>query len=548
MASQESAFMLLALPDPCLLTVLQCLAADDQRSLCSAAMAHSRLHQAAVAALHSITAHITEQQQMDSVLLYLSKHGQHVDSIHMFGVEEGAVELRQLPSNLRLNSLQLEHLHLQLQPGNGSRGVLGAAAMVAALKQLQLHDCELLDGEEQLAAALWQLPAGLEHLSISGLVWDFQPTPGRCWVQIPTGVLQQLQQLTYLELTRCRLKSAVEGELALRPLQALTLLQDLRLAADDGYEDKLPADDDQLNASMLSGAHHLTRLEASGNWHEDGPYWIEPGILSGKTRLQHLQLATCCIVGKTGCAQLLPYLRDLQQLTHLNLGNSHTWEEGDIPPAAWDNSHTWEEGDIPPAAWENSHTWEEPPEGDIPAAAFSALTASSKLQHLDISDCMLPAPVWNYMFPPGRQLPHLHFLNLTNFLHPTGCDFDTQALALIGSRHRLVSCCPGLQSLLMQGLRGTAYLLPALRGLTGLHTLHLGAIYAHEPLDGVCQLTRLRELSVSPPNKVDEGLLLQLTQLKQLTALTFFGCWDGSRETVSLACAVSCTPCSSVDL
>jgi hypothetical protein len=53
--------MLLALPDSCLLALLQSYAADDQRSLFSAARAHSRLHQAAVAALHSITAHAPKQ-------------------------------------------------------------------------------------------------------------------------------------------------------------------------------------------------------------------------------------------------------------------------------------------------------------------------------------------------------------------------------------------------------------------------------------------------------------------------------------------------------
>jgi hypothetical protein len=466
--------------------------------------------------LHGITVNVIDQQQMDSVLLYLNKYGQHVDSIHLFGVEKGEeegevelqVELRQLPFNLQLSSLQLEHLHLQLQPGNGSHGVLGAAAIVAALKQLQLHDCELLDGEEQLAAALWQLPAGLEHLSISGLTWD------HLWVQVPTGVLQQLQQLTYLELTRCRLKSPVEGQLALQPLQALTLLQDLRLAADDGEMDKLPADDDRLEASMLSGAQHLTRLEVSGCWHEDGPFWVEPGVLVGKSQLQHLQLVNCCIGSlagvrnKAGGADLLSYLQDLQQLTHLGLGGSHSWEEGDIAPAL-----------------------------------TSALTASSKLQHLDISGWMLPASVWHHMFSTGRQLPHLRSLNITGVLHPTRCGFHAYATAPAGSQ--IVDCCPGLQSLLMQDLKNSAKMLPALHGLSGLHTLGLSAVQAHERLDGVYQLTGLRELVVRAPD-VAQGVLLQLTQLKQLTALTYSGPLDASLVTINLACQVSCFKLSSV--
>jgi hypothetical protein len=53
--------LLLALPDTCLLAVLQCCAADDQRSLFSAARAHGRLQQAAMVALHTIS--ITTQDQ-----------------------------------------------------------------------------------------------------------------------------------------------------------------------------------------------------------------------------------------------------------------------------------------------------------------------------------------------------------------------------------------------------------------------------------------------------------------------------------------------------
>jgi hypothetical protein len=84
MASEVSApSLLLALPDPCLVAVLQCCAVADQHSLFSAARAHSRLHQAAVLALRSITTVVHEQQQMDDVVLYLSKHGHNANSIEL---------------------------------------------------------------------------------------------------------------------------------------------------------------------------------------------------------------------------------------------------------------------------------------------------------------------------------------------------------------------------------------------------------------------------------------------------------------------------------
>jgi hypothetical protein len=69
------------LPDACLVEVLRCCA-DDPRSRCSAAGAHSRLHQAAVLALSSIKLKTSDQFQLDSLLLYLSSHGLHGDARH----------------------------------------------------------------------------------------------------------------------------------------------------------------------------------------------------------------------------------------------------------------------------------------------------------------------------------------------------------------------------------------------------------------------------------------------------------------------------------
>jgi hypothetical protein len=99
---------------------------------------------------------------------------------------------------------------------------------------------------------------------------------------------------------------------------------------------------------MLSSIQQLTRLEL----------WlcnVEPSVLAGRTQLQHLTLG-CCNVESCSAAwveQLLSYLQPLQQLTHLNLTYSLQGVEGDHPPAA----------------------------------AYTALTASSKLQHLNIHWC-----------------------------------------------------------------------------------------------------------------------------------------------------------------
>jgi hypothetical protein len=162
-------------------------------------------------ALHSITAKLTQQQQMDGVLLYLGKHSQHVGSVDISGVGDGAVTLRQLPATLQLSSLQLAGLAVQLGPHDGFQGVLGAAAPAAALKQLSLSRLEVLDGDQGLAAALAHLPAGLEHFSIRPI-----SSAGDA-VQFPTSALHQLQELTYLELASVKLHGPDEDSLPLRP-------------------------------------------------------------------------------------------------------------------------------------------------------------------------------------------------------------------------------------------------------------------------------------------------------------------------------------------
>ena len=170
---RQSPSLLLALPEPLLLAVLQRLtAAGDQRSLFRAARAHSRLRQAAGVTLSSIAVQGIKQQALDSVLLYLGRHGQHVHSVALGSDPSMSTTLGQLPPCCQLNSLQLHSLGLQLLPGGDFQGVLGPAAELSALKQLRLDSCKLLDDMNDssflplrgsLAAALKQLP-GLQHL------------------------------------------------------------------------------------------------------------------------------------------------------------------------------------------------------------------------------------------------------------------------------------------------------------------------------------------------------------------------------------------------
>jgi hypothetical protein len=476
---QDDEVSLLQLPEHCLVTVLRCCAGDPG-SVCSAARAHSRLHQAAVEALKSITAEVN-QKQLDTLMgVYLNSHGQHSDSISLeveyHKAKESPVTLRQLPETLtKLSSITLEHLHLQLQPGEGYQGVLGAAA-VPSLKKLQLKRCTLLDGEEGLAAALALLP-GLEHLSIISSL----DSKGFRILTPLDAVIPGLQRLTYLELDRQDLSACNDDELdvvgardatdaVLQHLIALTRLVDLWLTPGVC----------SMTASMLSGTQHLTRLDLTGQ------AVYEPAALAGKTKLQHLNI---CLRpgGAAGTAQLLCVLRELQQLTCLIL---------------FDDLHYMEVS--------------------TPAAAYSALTASSKLQVLDVSYYGLPAGVWQHVFPASRQLQHMRSLSLTDW------SFSTAPVAAPEGT-RLVSCCPGLQSLAMWDLQYGTGLLTELQGLSSLTALFLhSAPGSAEGFEGVCHLTGLRRLEVGPTPDSFAGLAASW-QLRQLTYLSYWGCgYNGS--------------------
>jgi hypothetical protein len=142
---------------------------------------------------------MTQQQQRDSALLYMHKHSHHIQAVILKGGDpHRMLSLAQLPPLLQLNSLQLSGLCL-------SSKALQDAARITSLKQLRLSDCKLLN-PAALAAALPQLPAGLEHLSIRNVNTTAKPL-----VKIPPTVLASLQELTYLELVKVQLAGNAAG-------------------------------------------------------------------------------------------------------------------------------------------------------------------------------------------------------------------------------------------------------------------------------------------------------------------------------------------------
>lgn len=287
-----------------------------------------------------------------------------------------------------------------------------------------------------------------------------------------------MPQLTHLMLFGAELL-APDDNSPVPQQQVLTRLVDLQLAS-TGHE-RSPS----VTASMLSGASQMTRLGLTR-------CSFEVGALAGNRDLLHLDLQSCSIFDVSDAevqahAQLLSYLQHLPQLQHLGLAGC--FEAADV--------------------------------ANIPAAAFSALTTSCVLQRLNLSNCTLPADVWQHLFPAGRQLPHLTWLSITRVKQPA----DSVARCPEGSR--LVRCCPGLRSLDMQFLQYSSERLRQLQGLSGLQTLRLathGAVA--EGVEAVSQLTGLQELCLSVPNTAGFNPVLsrlQLTHLQQLTKLDYNG-------------------------
>jgi hypothetical protein len=154
--------------------------------------------------------------------------------------KQPGVILGELPNNLpQLASLKLGGLSVQLQPGNGHQGLLGAGLPV--LKRLRLDGCSLLDGEQGLAAALTLLPA-LQRLTVRFLTTSGAEPLSSTWT---TG-LQQLQHLQHVSLLGCLGRAN-----NLQHLQCLTQLQSLELHSQGEVT---------IEATMFAGMQFLTSL------------------------------------------------------------------------------------------------------------------------------------------------------------------------------------------------------------------------------------------------------------------------------------------------
>jgi hypothetical protein len=486
---------LLDLPDKALLSVLRCLAADrDLSSLFSAARARSTLHKLSTAALTSIDVE-ANQQQLDRLQLYLSRHGQHVSSLQLRGYADdfddlGYFEtlaypvLNELPPSL--DRLVLENLQLQLLPGGGRAGVLQAGA---SIKQLELCKCMLCDEppDSTFAQALSQLPQ-LEHIKYAN--WgSFEDFPGH--------VLSALQQLTSLDVMQA------PGDV----LEFVHLVPRLR-----GLRASLKWTN---STSKLSALQHLTALQLEAS--VIARVRFSPADLANKSQLQHLQLERVTAAGgPAGVAELMSQLQQMTQLTHLELtGCWRLLEDLDEPVMQYDTRGP-------------------------PAAAYAALTASNALQHLYLECNTMPAGVWQHVLPADRQLLQLRELCTSQ------C--GTEGGWTHADSVRLVSCCPNLHKLCMHNQKPmAANVLQPLLSLTALTALKAGEL-DDAGFAAAAELTQLRQLRVWKQRSATDAGLLQLTQLRQLTSLGVFkGFSAGNRFEDKVRCDLTamlfCSDC-----
>jgi hypothetical protein len=286
---------LLDLPDTALLTVLRCLAAEhDLTSLFNAARAHSTLHQLSAAALDSIDVAVKNQQQVDGLQQYLSRHTAHVQSLELCGpiIVRGLrgcdpninILLDELPPGLQLQRLSLLYLRLQLLPGGGRAGVLRAGA---PLKRLAIRGCEVSDlsCETALEQALSQLPQ-LERLSYVSYGSGAPPFPGRA--------LSHLQQLTSLEV------QDAEGNV-LEYVDLVPGLLDLRAGVRGESKTR-------ISSTKLSALQQLTSLVLSATTLPCDEL-IDTAGFANKSHLQHLDLELDRERGQQVCRRCWPSCR-----------------------------------------------------------------------------------------------------------------------------------------------------------------------------------------------------------------------------------------------
>lgn len=240
---------------------------------------------------------------------------------------------------------------------------------------------------------------------------------------------------------------------------------------------------DAASVAQLTALQELELSQCSGT---------STKALLGLPRLKSLSLNRGSTVKSSDVLDLLKQQQQQQQLTKLVFGVDVSWR--DI------SENDDEQGII---AWH--------------CRLASYLTASSSLQHLDLSSVCLPSDVWQHLFPEGRArlMPQLRFLGM-----PDLWQGRSKYQLSVPQVHAMIRCCPSLHAL--EGYSRQLPLQPALSSLP-----HLTSLYATAPEDAsaaqvVTALTALQRLCINHMRwSIDHAsaVLLPLQQCSQLTRL-----------------------------
>lgn len=378
--------------------------------------------------------------------------------------------LWQLPVCAQLQELHLHDSVLQLVPTDNQKGLLHN---MQRLTLLEVSYCEVDDSGMNWydsSPAFADLP-DLQHLLVRG-------EHDECDIN-PCLWLSSVTTLTALELM---IEPPVyeATEMPLHHITDMSNLQQLTLGMGETF-----------STEAVTGLQQLTMLDLSAN-----PGWsrgldVEPAVLACCSQLQHLRLSEvhCDAISAAGFAALMSHIGAMQDLTHLSLTHG----------SVRDN---------------RSEALAQLVIADVPAATYSALTGSSKLQHLDLRNWPWPRHAWEHVFPAGRRLPNLRNLTyVTRYGHaPPMSDRDLACMA---------ACCPQLQQLELGAAydignqSGDAAAEPvALHPLTTLSQLTRLELLTSK--NGLEQLTQLQVLHVDSISAVD---VLHLSALQNLTSL-----------------------------
>jgi len=259
--------------------------------------------------------------------------------------------------------------------------------------------------------------------------------------------------------------SGVLDTKVLMPLSGLCDLQELTISFSSVA----------LVLEELPGFTQLASLRSFSLWRAGT---LDPALLHSCTNMQRLILDSVSIRPAGNPNALLELLGRLQGLQHLELrGLNHDWP--------------------------------------LASAAYTALAGGSKLQHLALMECSLPADVWQMVFPEGRHLPQL-----TEF---SVCRMPQPAMLSADGVSSLAGCCSGLCCLTVE-LQPGVQLPNNLSSLSSLTKLQMSVVSRGAFFSSLVTLQSLENLSELyavfeeplPPLE-----LVCLTCLRRLTVLEF---------------------------